>query len=44
MLQQYNMPYRRQKLRGNFFVIFLLNPKHYNIVDNFNLYDKIKTA
>ncbi len=40
MPKRYNMPYRRQKLHGHFSAIFLQNPKHYNIVDNFGIYDR----
>jgi hypothetical protein len=36
------MPYRRQKLHGHFFIIFLHNTKHNNIVDNFGIYDRIE--
>ena len=43
MPQRYNMPYRRQKLQGHFYVIFCQSAKHNNIVDDFGIYDKIKT-
>jgi hypothetical protein len=43
MLQRYNMPYGRQKPLGHFFIIFLQNTKHNNIVDNFGIYDRIET-
>ena len=38
------MPYGRQKPLGHFFVIFLQNTKHNNIVDNFGLYDRIESV
>jgi hypothetical protein len=38
------MPYGRQKPLGNFFLIFLQDVKHNNIVDNFGIYDTIKAA
>ena len=44
MPQRYNMPYGRQKPLGHFFVIFLQNTKHNNIVDNFGIYDRCESA
>ncbi len=44
MPQRYNMPYGRQKPHGHFYVKFLQNTKHNNIVDKFDIYDRDETA
>jgi len=44
MPQRYNMPYGRQKPLGHFFVIFLQNTKHNNIIDNFGIHDRSESA
>ncbi len=44
MPQRYNMPYGRQKPLGYFFLIFLQDVKHNNIVDNFQIYDRNEIA
>ena len=38
------MPYGCQKPLGHFFVLFLQNTKHNNIVDNFVIYDRNESA
>jgi len=38
------MPYGRQKPLGHFFIIFLQNTKHNNIVDNFGIYDRSESV
>ena len=44
MPQRHNMPYGRQKPLAQFFVVFLQDTKHNNIIDNFGICDTIKTA
>ena len=42
MPQRYSMPIRRQKLQGHFIVKVLYDSKHYNIVDNLGIFDRLE--
>jgi hypothetical protein len=44
MPQRYNMPFGRQKPLCYFFLIFLQDVKHDNIIDNFLIYDRNEIA